>query len=85
MKLPPTDPWFKIVPKLSVNMQAVASSGVPAMGLRTRCMTRLIDELFDVVEPEAVEKLIVDWLCTRQHQSEDIEADLHSVEERASG
>lgn len=75
------DPWNAVVPELEDNtLRVLATRGVPAMGLRSRCTTRLVDALFDIVPPDHVEDLMVHWLRSREHNSEDIETDLVSVE-----
>jgi hypothetical protein len=50
------------------------------MGSRTRWTDRLITALFDVVPPGEVKDLMLCWLHGRDHNSEDVEVDITSVE-----
>lgn len=81
LALDPLDPWTKILPQLvDPSLRIIAARGVPAMGMRSRYTARLVDALFDLVPPDEAEALMVHWLQNRQHNSEDIETDLFSVE-----
>lgn len=87
-RLDPSDPWAPIIPRLkavhrlekNAALAVVASSGVPAMGTRTGWMNRLIDVLFELVEPDEVKRLMRWWLYEREHRSENIEIDIAGVE-----
>lgn len=87
-QLDATDPWASIIPRLktvhrlerNAALEVIATSGVPAMGTRTVWMNRLIDVLFDLVEPDEVKRLMKWWLYEREHQSEDIEVNITVVD-----
>jgi hypothetical protein len=72
VKLPATDPWVAILPKLSTGLSQVAASGIPAFGTRTRWTLALVKALSELVGPEEARSLMLHWLSARSHASEDI-------------
>jgi hypothetical protein len=80
VRLKDADPWKKIIRDLPGPLQIIAASGIPAYGTRHRWTRALVEKLVDLVPPEEVHDLMLHWLRSREHVSEDWEVDQAVVE-----
>lgn len=83
--LPATDPWAPIIKTLPRKMfpkalRRIAVTGIPAYGTRTRWTMALAEH----VELDAAETLMLHWLRSRDHVSEDVESDMAATEAQTS-
>lgn len=72
-KLPESDPWERLLPRLAPSVAVLATNGCIAFGTRTTTMMRLANALAELVEPDEARSLLRYWVEERVHNSEDIQ------------
>ncbi len=74
--LPIDDPWAAVINELPPYLATIATTGATSYGTRSRWTRELVRALADLRPREELEHLMLHWVTTRKHSSEDIEHNL---------